>query len=203
MYECLADILCSLDQATLWLIVMGVSWWNLLENTISRNPDRMEWGEVMEGEWCILCREVSPTAVSAQWGQSPVPECQWERMSLSQTNTSVSRPQSPHQSDHLAWCSSVIIHHCLLGKGQEGQPDKDADPVTAISINTGMCWKNRESERDREKSEREGEVKTDLSGKGRREGGRTPSFFLWKIRGCVWAHLDGLEELTGLRIRPT
>lgn len=118
--------------------------------------------------------------------------------SLSQTNTSVSRPQSPHQSDHLAWRISVIIHHRLLGKGQEGQSDKAADPVTAISITTGMCWKNRESERDRERSEREGEVNTDLSGKGRQEGGRTPSFFLWKIRGCVWAHLDGLEELKGL-----
>lgn len=28
--------------------------------------------------------------------------CQWEHMSVGPTNTSVSRPQSPHQSDHSA-----------------------------------------------------------------------------------------------------
>lgn len=104
----------------------------------------------MEGECCILCREFSLTTVYAQQGQSPVPDCQWELMSLVLTNTFVSRPQSPHQSDHSARLCSVITHHCLLGRGWEGQPDGDADPVTAISITKGMCWKNRESERDRE-----------------------------------------------------
>lgn len=75
------------------------------------------WVEVMEGECCILCREVYPTAVCAQWGLSPPPVCQWEHMSLGHTNTSVSRLQSPHQSDHSAQRCSVITHHRLLWRG--------------------------------------------------------------------------------------
>ncbi len=127
---------------------------SLLENTISRKCDGRKGVEVMEGECCILCSELCPTAVCAQRGQSPVPQCQWELMSLGQTNTSVSRPQSPHQSDHSARRCSVITHHRLLWGGA-GLPDWGADPITAVSITTGMCWKNRESERDRE-SEWEG-----------------------------------------------
>lgn len=112
-------------------------------------------GEILKGVCCILCREFNSTTVYARQGQSPVPDCQWEHMSLGLTNTFVSILQSPHQSDHSARLCSVITHHCLLGRGREGQPDGDADSVTAISITKGMCWKNRESERDRE-SEWEG-----------------------------------------------
>lgn len=44
-------------------------------------------------------------------------------------------------------------------------------------------------------SEREGEVKTARVGQRGGRKGRRPSFFLWKIRGCVQEHLDGLKKL--------
>lgn len=127
----------------------------------------------MECECCILCREVYPTAVCTQGGQSPVPGCQWEHMSLGQIYTSVSSAQSDHQSDHSTRHCSVITHHLLLGRGQEGQPDGDAAPVTALSITTGMCLKKTKKQQRVRRigrvSEREGEVKTALSGTERRE----------------------------------
>lgn len=107
---------------------------------------RLTGGRGGYGRWGLYPVQRGLPHSCAQWGQSPVPQCQWEHMSLGQTNTSVSRPQSPHQSDHAAWRCYVITHHRLLGKGQEGQPDADAGPAAAISIVAGLCWKNRESE---------------------------------------------------------
>jgi len=114
---------------------------------------------------CILCRDVYLTAAGAQSDHPPAPEGQLELSSLGQTNTSVSRPWSPQQSDHSAQHCSVITHHCLLGKCSRTQM-----PVTDISITTDMCWKKTERVRKAGRvSEREGEVKTALCGTERWE----------------------------------
>lgn len=79
----------------------------------------------------------------------------------------------------------ALLHCCVIRTQfllwRAGQTET---PVTDISIAKGMRWKNRES--GERVSEGKGEVESARQ-RGGRKGWR-PSFFLWKIRGCVCEH---------------
>lgn len=146
----------------------------------------------MEGECCILCREVHPTAVCAQRGLSPASVCQWKHVSLGHTNTSVSSPQSPHQSHHSARHCSVITHHRRLWRGLGGGSQTQTQTPSLTSASLQACVRKTERARKIGRvSEREGEVQTALS-ETKRRGKRRETLLLpvKNQRLCVRAHLD-------------
>lgn len=87
-------------------------------------------------------------------------------MSLGQTNTAVSRPQSLHHSDHSALCCNYTPLPAVKGAGGAARLQTSSLPPASLQACAGKTERVRETGRV---SEREGEVKTALSGTERQE----------------------------------
>lgn len=132
----------------------------------------------MESECCILCRGVYPTAVCAQCGQSPVPECQWQHVFRPDKHlcqqTAVTPPVRPLSPALLC---NYTPAPAAEGTGGASQTEMQTPSLPSASLQACAGKTERVREVGRV-SEREGEVKTALSGTERRGRAGRPSSFL-------------------------